>query len=296
MSEFILSCCSTADKTVSFMKRKKIVYACFHYHIGEEEFVDDLGQSVSFEEFYEKMRKGAAPETSQVNAEEFMELWTPYLEEGKDILHVTLSSGISGVYNSACIAMNEMREKYPDRKIYVVDSLGASTGYGMLLEYMADMRDAGKSIDEVYQWAEDNKLNIQTWFFVTDLKNLVRGGRVSATSAFIGNALNICPLLNINYEGKLIPRAKIRTKKKVMKAIVEKMEELAEDGRDYKGKCAICCSDCPEDALKVRNLIESTFPKLQGKVTIDSIGTVIGSHTGPGTVGVFFMGQKREEE
>lgn len=293
MEDYVLSCCSTADRSKEFFKENGIIYACFHYHIGEEEFVDDLGQSVSFSEFYDKMRKGAEPETSQVNSEQFIELWEPVLQSGKDILHVSLSSGISGVFNSANIAAQELMEKYPERRVRVVDSLGASAGYGLLMEYLAEQKKQNKSLDEVYHWAEKYKMRLQSWFFSTDLTNYVRGGRISPTSAILGTALGICPLLNVNAVGKLIPRAKIRTKKKVIREIVKRMEEHAEQGTNYAGKAAISYSDCREDAEKVRDLILETFPKIQG-ISMDSIGTVIGSHTGPGTVALFYLGDERE--
>lgn len=293
MEDYVLSCCSTADRSKEFFEENGIIYACFHYHIGEEEFVDDLGQSVSFSEFYDKMRKGAEPETSQVNSEQFIELWEPVLQSGKDILHVSLSSGISGVFNSANLAAEEMMEKYPERRVRVVDSLGASAGYGLLMEYLAEQKKQMKSLDEVYHWAEKYKMRLQSWFFSTDLTNYVRGGRISPTSAILGTALGICPLLNVNAVGKLIPRAKIRTKKKVIREIVKRMEEHAEQGTAYAGKAAISYSDCREDAEKVRDLILETFPNIQG-VSMDSIGTVIGSHTGPGTVALFYLGDERE--
>lgn len=292
MDEYVLSCCSTADHSRQFFEENGIIYACFHYRIGEEEFVDDLGQSVSFAEFYDKMRQGAEPVTSQVNSEQFIKLWEPVLQSGKDILHVTLSSGISGVLNSANIAAGELQEKYPERKICVVDSLGASAGYGLLMDYLAQQRDQGKSLSEVCQWAEKHRYRVQSWFFSTDLTNYVRGGRISPTSAILGTALGICPLLNIDSAGKLIPQAKIRTKKKVIREIVKRMEEHAEDGIHYSGKAAISYSDCLEDAEKVRDLILEKFPDIQD-ISMDSIGTVIGSHTGPGTVALFFMGDER---
>lgn len=294
MGEYVLSCCSTADRSKEFFEENGIIYACFHYYIGEEEFVDDLGQSVTFGEFYDKMRKGAEPETSQVNSDQFMELWEPVLQSGKDILHVTLSSGISGVYNSANIAAQEMMEKYPERQVRVVDSLGASSGYGLLMEYLVEQKNQNKGLEEVYQWAEEYKLHLQSWFFSTDLTNYVRGGRISPTSAILGTALGICPLLNIDAEGKLVPRAKIRTKKKVIREIVRRMEEHARNGTEYDGKAAISYSDCLEDAEKVRDLIMETFPNIQG-VSMDSIGTVIGAHTGPGTVALFYLGDEREK-
>lgn len=293
MNQFILTCCSTADMPREFFQERSIPYACFHYRIGEKEFLDDLGQTVSFAQFYENIKKGARPVTSQVNSSEFIALWEPFMLEGRDILHVTLSSGISGVYNSANIAARELTERHPERRIYIVDSLGASSGYGLLMEYMADMRDEGKSIEEVYQWAENNKLYMHHWFFSTDLTSYLRGGRISASSAVIGTALSICPLLNMDDLGRLIPRKKIRTKRKVILEIVNMMEEHAQGGREYSGKCAICHSACHEDAEQVRDVIENKFPQLKGKININSIGTVIGSHTGPGTVALFFMGDKR---
>lgn len=293
MSNFILSCCSTADLTQEHFDQREIKCIYSHYALDGKEYADDLGKSMDFHEFYQAMANGADTKTSQINAEEFIEYFTPYLEEGKDILHVALSSGISGVYNSAVIAQGELAERYPDRKIYVVDSLTASAGYGLLMDKLADLRDEGKSIDEIHTWVETNKLQLHAWFFSTDLTFFVKGGRVSKTSGFVGTLLDICPLLNVSFEGKLIPRAKIRTKKKVIQAIVKKMEEHAKDGYDYMGKCYITQSDCFEDARAVADLVEENFPKLNGKVLINYIGTTIGSHTGPGTVALFFWGDER---
>lgn len=241
------------------------------------------------------MVDGADTKTSQINAGEFMNYFEPFLAEGKDIVHVTLSSGISGVYNSACIARDEMQEKYPDRKIYIVDSLTAASGYGLLMDRLADLRDAGMSAEELVSWAEEHKLNLHAWFFSSDLTFFVKGGRVSKTSGFVGNLLNICPLLNVGFEGKLVPRLKIRTKKKAIAAIVDKMTELAENGTDYDGKCYISNSACYEDAKAVADLVKERFPKLDGDIIINSIGTTIGSHTGPGTVALFYWGKKRED-
>jgi DegV family protein with EDD domain len=163
------------------------------------------------------------------------------------------------------------------------------------MDKLADLRDEGKSIDEVYTFAEENKLKLNHWFFSSDLTFFVKGGRVSKTAGFVGGVLNICPLLNVNYEGKLIPRQKIRTKKKAIVEIVDKMESLAEGGLDYSGKCFISNSACYEDAKAVADLIEQRFPKLCGKVRIENIGTTIGSHTGPGTVALFFWGAERAD-
>ncbi len=239
------------------------------------------------------MANGADTKTSQVNAEEFEEYFRPFLEQGLDILHVSLSSGISGVINSANIAKETLQEEFPDRKIYVVDSLAASSGYGLLMDKLSELRAQGKTIDEVRDFVEEHKLNLHHWFFTSDLTFFIKGGRVTKTAGFIGSVLNICPLLNVDYEGKLIPRYKIRTKKKVIQAIVDRMVECAEDGLDYSGKCYISQSACYEDARAVADLVEAKFPKLNGKVEINHIGTTIGSHTGPGTVALFFWGKKR---
>ncbi len=293
MENFILSSCSTADLTKEHFEQRNIHYICFHYELDGVSYQDDLGQSMSFEDFYAAMQNGADTKTSQVNASEFEEYFETFLRDGKDVLHVCLSSGISGTYNSANIARDTLMEKYPDRKIYIVDSLGASSGFGLLVDKLADLRDAGKNIDEVYAWAIENRLKVQTWFFSTDLTFYVKGGRVSKTSGFVGNLLNICPLLNMDGEGKLIPRQKIRTKRKVIQAIVEQMEQYAENGFDYNDKCYISHSACLEDAKTVATMIEERFPKLNGKVLINDIGTTIGSHTGPGTVALFFWGAMR---
>lgn len=175
----------------------------------------------------------------------------------------------------------------------VVDSLAASAGYGLLMDYLADMRDAGATFDEAATWAEEHKLNVNHWFFVSDLDCLKRGGRVSSTSALIATALKICPVMNVDYQGKLIPREKIRTKKKAIAELVKNMMAHVENGAAYTGKCSISHSACREDAEEVARLIGEQIPALKGNIAINNIGTVIGSHTGPGTVALFFMGDKR---
>lgn len=292
--EFVLSCCSTADRSPTFFEERRIVYAPFHFHMDGEDYLDDLGSSMPFEEFYRRMKNGAEPVTSQVNGEEFIALWEPHLQEGRDILHVSLSSGLSGVINSANMAMRELQERYPERTIRVVDSLGASSGYGLLMEYLADMRDSGATLEEVYRFAEEKKRHLHHWFFSTDLSSYKRGGRISATSAAVGTLLGICPLLNMDDEGRLIPRKKLRGKRRAIEAMVEQMALHAEDGAAYSGKCALCHSDCAEDAEAVAALVEMRFPQLKGRISVNSVGTVIGSHTGPGTVALFFMGDQRK--
>lgn len=295
MLSYVLTCCSTADMPYEHFNKRNIPFVCFHFILDNKEYPDDLGKTISFEDFYAKIAAGAMPTTSQVNVGQFIDFFEPFLKEGKDILHISLSTGLSGSYNSAVAAREELIKKYPERKILVVDSLGASSGYGLLMDMAADMRDNGASLEEVHTWVEENKLNIHHWFFSTDLTHYKRGGRISAASATVGTLLNICPLMNMDYAGRLIPRTKIRGKKHVIAEIVHMMEVHAKDGVNYSGKCFISNSACYEDARKVADLIEEKFVHLNGRVMINSVGTVIGSHTGPGTVALFFVGDKRED-
>ena len=295
MQDYIISCCSTADLSRQHFQDQDIRYICFHFYLDGKAYPDDLGKSIAFSDFYKAMENGAKTKTSQINEGEFIDYFTPFLEEGKDILHVCLSSGISGVYNSAVLAAQQLKERYPERKIRIVDSLGASSGYGLLMDTLADLRRGGMDIDTLYQWTEQHKLELHHWFFSMDLTFYVKGGRISRTAGWVGTALRICPLLNMDSLGRLIPREKIRTKKKVIARIVEQMEAHAQNGADYDGKCFISQSACYEDARAVADLVEEKFPKLKGRVLINSIGTVIGSHTGPGTVALFFWGDKRED-
>jgi len=293
VQKYILSCCSTADLTEEHFKARDIRYICFHYTLDGISYSDDLGKSMPFDKFYKAMADGAETQTSQVNVDEFLTYFTPFLEAGQDILHICFSSGLSGSSNSAMIARDELLEKYPDRKLYIIDSLAASSGYGLLLDKAADLRDADMGIDDLYAWVNENKLRLHHWFFSTDLTFYIKGGRVSKTSGFVGTLLGICPLLNMDNNGKLIPRTKVRGKKNVIKMIVEKMEDCADDGLCYDGKCYISNSACIEDANAVAALVKDHFPRLCGEVEIYSIGTTIGSHTGPGTVALFFWGKPR---
>ncbi len=293
MGKFVLTCCSTADLSKEYFERRQIPVIFFHFELDGVSYLDDCGESVPPEELFRRMDAGASTHTSQVSVGEYAEFWRKLLKEGKDVLHVTLSSGISGSCQSAMIAKEDLAKEFPDRKICVVDSLGASSGYGLLVDALADMRDEGKSIDEVYEWAEKNKLRMHHWFFSTDLTYYIRGGRVSKGAGLVGQMLNICPLLNMDNLGRLIPREKIRGKKKVMLRTLEKMKEHAQGGTDYSGKCFMCQSMCQEDAAQLAEMIEKEFPKLNGKVEIYPIGATIGSHTGPGTISIFFWGDER---
>lgn len=293
MADYILATCSTADISPEHMKRRNIEYIKFSFYLDGKECQDDLGQTISFDDFYQMMRDGVDTKTSQPNAQQFKDFFTPFLKEGKDVILLNLSSGLSGSQTSAKIAVEELKAEYPERKIYAIDSLGAASGMGLLVDKMADLRDEGMSIDDLYAWTEANKLKLHHWFFSTDLTFFVKGGRVSKVAGWFGTVLKICPLLNVDKDGHLIPREKIRGKANVIKEIVKKMEENAIGGLDYNGKCYICHADCYDDARQVADLVEAKFPNLDGKVLINSIGTTIGSHTGPGTVALFFFGKER---
>lgn len=293
MASYVLSCCSTADMSQERFDARGIHYICFHFHLDGKQYYDDLGKSVPFAQFYQAMADGAETSTSQVNLEEYMSFFRPFLEAGQDILHVCFSSGLSGSYQSACMARDELLKEYPERKLLLVDSLAASSGYGLLMDTLADLRDTGMDIQTLYDWAQAHRLEMHHWFFSTDLTFYVKGGRISSAAGWFGTVLKICPLLNMDDQGRLIPRYKVRGKAKVIERIVQKMEQHAVGGLDYSGKCFISHSACLEDAQKVASLIEERFPKLNGPVEIFSVGTTIGSHTGPGTVALFFWGDTR---
>ena len=295
MQPYVLTCCSTADLSKEYFESRNIPYVCFHFTIDGVEYMDDLGQSMPFQEFYARIDKGAMPTTSLVNTEQFIAFFEPFLKEGKDILHLTFSSGLSGTYASALLAQAELKERYPERTVTIVDSLGASSGYGLMVDTLADMRDSGVSLPEAAAWIEEHKLNLHHWFFSTDLTHYKRGGRISPTAFVVGSILGINPLMNMDYQGHLTPRFKINGKKRVMREIVKQMEMHAENGLDYDKKCFISNSACLDDAKSVAALVEATFPKLNGKVLINSVGTVVGSHTGPGTVALFFWGDSRKK-
>ena len=239
------------------------------------------------------MKDGAETKTAAIGTGEYEKFFRGFFEQGKDVLHVSLSSGISGTVESARIAAESLADEFPDRKIYIIDSLAAWSGYGLLMQALSEKRAEGMSLDELSEWAEAHKLHDWHWFFSTDLTFYIKGGRVKPLSGFVGSMLGICPLLNMDSLGRLIPREKIRSKKKVIKRIVEKMEQTADKGLDYDGPVFISESDCMEDARAVADLVEERFPKMRGKVEIYSIGTTIGSHTGPGTVALFFWGRER---
>ena len=290
MADYVLTCSSTADLPTAFVKEHGIGVLFYQFFMDGNEYYDDQGVSISTHDFYDKVRAGSMPTTSMVNTERYVEFFTPYLEDGKDILHLEFSSGLSGSYNNALMTASQLMEKYPGRKIKVVDSLSASRGYGLFVHLVMLKKDEGATIEAAYSYAEDLKWKITHWFAVESLEHLRRGGRVSRASAFLGTMLNIKPVLAFNNEGKIIPVEKIRGRKKSLIAMVDKMEEDIDnpDGQIvYIGH-----GDAPEDAEYVSGLIKERFPTIQ-ETFINYTGPVIGAHSGPGTVNIHYVGKQR---
>lgn len=247
------------------------------------------GGEMTDREFYAKLRAGSMSTTTQVNSEEFLRVFTPLLEAGQDVLYIGFSSGLSGTYQSAALAREELKQRFPDRRLEVFDSRCASMGEGLLVYHAAKLQQAGKSLDEVLSWLKENVLNLCHWFTVDDLNHLKRGGRVSTATALVGTMLGIKPVLHVDNEGHLIPVSKVRGRKQSLDALVRRMEDTA---LDPAGQMVfISHGDCLEDARYVERQIREKLGVRQ--VELGFIGPVIGAHSGPGTVALFFLGKER---
>lgn len=295
MSDYVISCCSGVDETAAMLKELDIHYIAFHYTLNDIEYVDDFFETMPMEEFYGRMAAGEMTHTFQLNQTQYGEYFESFLKQGLDILHISISSGITGTMNSARMAVEELAEKYPERRIVLVDSISACSGYGLLVTETAKKRLAGATLDEAIAFAEDLKHYVNHLFFSSDLQYYIRGGRISKAAGMFAKALNICPLNDMDDSGILVVREKVRTKKKVIRRMVERMAELARDGADYDGPCHLTHSNCEADALEVKALIEETFPKLRGNIILNRLGPTVGAHSGPGTVALFFLGARRPE-
>lgn len=291
MSKFQLSCESTVDMPYSYIKERDIAVTFYTYTVDDEVYVDDMGRDPeALTKFYGMLDEGKMPSTSQINQFTYEEYFEELLQKG-DVLHLAFGRGMSGSVVNAQNAAKELSEKYPDRKIIVVDTLASSSGYGLLVDYAADMRDNGATMEEIEEWILKERLNVHHQFYATDLFHFKRGGRVSGPAAMIGTVLGICPIMRLNEEGKIIAYSKVRSKKKAIAETFKVMEEHAQNGYDYSGKCFISHSDCIEDANTLKEMIEEKFKNV--KVEIFDIGTIIASHTGRGTVALFFLGDDR---
>lgn len=292
---YIISTCTTADLTKEMFEKLDVRTIGFHYMVNGKSYTDDLYTAMSAKEFYGYIRNGAQTSTSQVSVGEYVDYFRRMLLRGNDILHACLSSGISNTIQSANAAAKMLRSEFPDRKIYIVDSLCASSGLGLYMTLLSQKRAEGMPIDELYRWALAHQQTVQHWFCSTDLTYYIKGGRVSKISGAIGGIFEICPLLCVSPEGKLKPIAKVRTKKKVLTSLVDKMEEHASGGKDYGGLCYISHSDCLEDALSVKEQILQRFKNVK-EIPIFDVGTTIGCHTGTGTVALFFVSDDERED
>ena len=247
------------------------------------------GGEMSDQAFYQKLREGTMPTTTQINSEEFVALFTPVLEAGEDILYIAFSSGLSGTCQSAHLAARELKDRFPERRVEVFDSLCASMGEGLLVYHAATRKNQGATMDEVLAWLKENVLHLCHWFTVDDLNHLKRGGRVSTATALVGTMLGIKPVLHVDDEGHLIPVSKVRGRKQSLDALVKKMEETAIDPQHQV--VFLSHGDCLEDARYVAKQVKEKLGVKE--VKINFIGPVIGAHSGPGTVALFFLGSTR---
>ena len=287
MRDFIIVTDSTVDLPESMLEEQGIPVLQLNYVLDGKTYEDRKG--LSGKEFFDKLREGSMPTTSQVNPEQAKEFFEPFVKAGKNILCIGFSSGLSGTYNSERIAAEELSEEYPDAKIIVIDSLCASMGQGLLLVKALKKQREGMTLEELAQWLEENKLHICHNVTVDDLNHLYRGGRISKTTAVLGTLVQIKPIIHMNDEGKLIVIGKERGRKKALNTIVDMMGKQMEG---YENDLVMVThGDCLEDAEYVKSQIQKKYG-IQD-VVINGIGTVIGTHTGPGVVAVFCMGEKR---
>lgn len=280
------SCC---DLKHEYVLENNIFLMKLMVTIGDNEIEDDLGQTLDYKEFYKQIRNGEMPKTAQVNAYTFEEEFEKLVKEGKEIIYIAFSSALSGTYNSACIAKGFIEEKYPEADITIIDSKCASMGLGLLVYYANEMLKSGKSKDEIIKWVEDNKLKLNHWFTVEDLNHLYRGGRVSKTAATVGGLLNIKPVMHVDDEGRLTPVFKVKGRKKSITALFNKVEEMIVNPEEQV--IFISHGDCLEEAEILKAKI---LEKIKVKdVVLNFVGPAVGSHSGPGTLAVFFIGNNR---
>lgn len=294
MKKYMLTCESTVDIYKEELEELDVPYINYYYYLDDEMFETNISKDYSYEDFYRAIEEGKTPKTTQVNAERFVEFFTPFLESGYDVLHLTFSSGLSGTYNSANLAAKELNEKYQDNKVYVIDSLNGSVGYGLFLREVAQRKNIEEfTLEKLISWIEENKLTVNHWFYTTDISHFIKGGRVGKVEGIIGKRLNICPLMDVSVNGEIIPRYKVIGKKRVFKKAIELMEKHAFGGLNYTGKCYVTHANNLEEAIRLKNEIEERFLYLEEQVKIYPAGAITASHAGPGAVGIFFFGDKR---
>ena len=290
MSNFVILTDSSADLGDDLVRQLDVQVLPLSFTLEQQTYHNyPDNREMEPHAFYQKLRDGAVATTSAVNVSQYTEFLEPLLQAGRDVLILAFSSGLSATYNSSVIAVQELAEKYPERKLYTVDTLCASLGQGLLVYLATRERDSGKTIEEVRDWAEANKLSICHQFTVDDLHFLKRGGRISATTAVVGSMLQIKPVLHVDNEGHLINIAKARGRQASLKALVDKMEKTAIDPAHQT--VFISHGDCLEDAQMVADLVKERLGVPE--VYLNPIGPVIGAHAGPGTVALFYVGTER---
>ncbi|MDD6045960.1 MAG: DegV family protein [bacterium] len=289
-NDFLIITDSTCDMPQEMADELGLAILPIRVSMEDKEYAHYLdGRELGFHEFYEKLRAGVPAKTSAANQEDFLSLMEPALAAGRDVLYIGFSSGLSSTYNVGVMTAAQLAEKYPERKVYAVDSLSASFGEGLLVYHAVQQKLAGKSIDEVRAFVEENRLHLCHWFTVDDLQHLKRGGRVSAAAAAFGTMLNIKPVLHVDDEGHLIPVSKVQGRTASIKALLKKMQETAVNPTEQV--VFISHGDCEKDAEKLAAMVrESIGPK---EIVLNPIGPVIGAHSGPGTVALFFLGTER---
>ena len=289
MSEFIVATVSTADMEEEYLHKHNIPFVMYPYTVGKEVLLDDCKKDTR-DLTWKLMRAGELTTTSMINTYTYFELFDNLMQQGKDVLFLEMSDKLSRSYNNAVEAAEMLKEKHYTNRFYLMNTLSMSGGLGLLLHYVRIMRDAGNSFDEAVEWAESHKLKIMHWFTVDDLNFLKRGGRVSNSAAFIGSLLNIKPVLYTNTKGELVALEKARGRKKALISIINHMKEdfIEPDGKEV----FINHADCLEDAEYMREKVKETFPTV-GKITVMSLGAVIGSHCGPGLFTIFYLGKER---
>jgi len=291
--KFILSCGSTVDLPYAYLEKRGVPVIFYTYVVDGREYTDDMERDPeALPRFYGFLNAGKVPRTSQINTESYQSFFEEQLKKG-DLLHIAFGSGMSGSVTNAISAAEALRETYPDRKIIVIDSLCSSSGYGLLVDDAADLRDRGCTLEETAEWVLANRNKMHHQFFSTDLQYYRRSGRISGASAMIGAVLSICPIMRLDACGRIIAYGKVIGKKKAILQTVDTMEAHAQGGRNYSKKCFICHSNCPQDAAQLKAALRERFPHITGEIRICNIGTIIASHCGPGTAAVFFWGDER---
>ena len=290
MRDFVIMTDSCCDMTAQMAEELELKVLPLSLLMGEDTYRNWLdGREIGFHDFYERIRAGATATTSAISVGDFEEAMRPILEAGKDILYLGFSSGLSTTYQSAAIAADSLREEFPEAKIHVVDTLAASLGQGLLVYLCVQQKRAGKTIDQVRDYAEEIKLKVCHWFTVDDLNHLKRGGRISAATALFGTMLAIKPVMHVDDEGHLIPVSKARGRKASLLALVDQMEQTAIDPKNQT--VFISHGDCEADAQFVAGEVRRRFGTED--IHINYVGPVIGNHSGPGTLALFFLGEHR---